>query len=168
MSVTYQTQFGALGRYNKGHVEIIDDDVKHYAFSNCFEVAGNSKPYEKVIVGINQIYVLEAIRAEGDSPWYSCAHDEFALCMDGEFDVHLVKLDAAQQVSDPDKNGAVLVAGSPKGPKMGWMRLKRGHQGLLPKNTAYQFRATKPAVIVLQTCKGDLSLERWSEICQTA
>jgi hypothetical protein len=42
MSVTYQTQFGALGRYNNGHVEIIDDDVEHYAFSNCFEVAGNS------------------------------------------------------------------------------------------------------------------------------
>jgi hypothetical protein len=77
MSVTYQTQFGALGRYNKGHVEIIDDDVEHYAFSNCFEVAGNSKPYEKVIVGINQIYALEAIRAEGDSPWYACTHDEF-------------------------------------------------------------------------------------------
>jgi hypothetical protein len=69
----------------------------------------------------------------------------------GEREVHLVKLDGAQYVSDPDKNGAVLVAGSPKGPKMGWMRLKRGHQGLLPKNTAYQFRATKPTVIVLQT-----------------
>ena len=27
-------------------------------------------------------------------------------------------------------------------------------------------RATRPAVIVLQTCKGDLSIERWAEICQ--
>ena len=51
---------------------------------------------------------------------------------------------------------------------MGWMRLRRGHQALLPKNTAYRFRSAKPGVIVLQTCKGDLSIERWAEICQTA
>ena len=25
-----------------------------------------------------------------------------------------------------------------------------------------------PGVVVLQTCKGDLSVERWAEICQTA
>jgi hypothetical protein len=51
---------------------------------------------------------------------------------------------------------------------MGWMKIKRGHQALLPKNTAYQFRAAKPAVLVQQTCKGDLSIERWAEICQVA
>jgi len=51
---------------------------------------------------------------------------------------------------------------------MGWMKLKRGHQALLPKNSAYRFKAGKPAVVVLQTCKGDLSIERWAEICQTA
>ena len=34
------------------------------------------------------------------------------------------------------KNGAVLVKGAPKGPKMGWMRLGRGHQGLLPRDRA--------------------------------
>ena len=48
------------------------------------------------------------------------------------------------------------------------MKLKRGHQGMLPKNTAYQFRIVHPAVVVLQTCKGDLSVEKWSEICQMA
>ena len=51
----------------------------NYAFSNCFEIASKAKPYEKVVFGQNQIYVLEAIRAEGSSPWYTCAHDEFAL-----------------------------------------------------------------------------------------
>ena len=51
---------------------------------------------------------------------------------------------------------------------MGWMKLGRGHQALLPKNSAYRFKAEKPAVVVLQTCKGDLSIERWAEICQTA
>ena len=30
-----------------------------------------------------------------------------------------------------------------------------------------EFRSAKPAVVVLQTCKGDLSIERWAEICQT-
>jgi len=57
--------------------------------------------------------------------------------------------------------------GEPRGRKMGWIKLKRGHQALLPANSAYQFRSAKPAVVVLQTCKGDLSIERWAEICQT-
>jgi hypothetical protein len=52
---------------------------------------------------------------------------------------------------------------------MGWMKLSRGHQGLLPKHTAYQFRTPgEPGVIVLQTCKGDLSIEKWADICQTS
>jgi len=164
----YKTSFGSLEHYEKGGVQVIDDDVKHYAFSNCFEIASKSKPYEKVVFGQNQIYVLETLRAEGSSPWYTCAHDEFALVMDGEVDVHLVKLEAAQAVPDTEHNGAVRVEGEPRGKKMGWMRLTRGHQGLLPKNTAYQFRSARPGVIVLQTCKGDLSIERWAEICQTA
>lgn len=165
---TYTTRFGSLAAYEKGGVQNIADDVRHYAFSNCFEIASKSKPYEKVVFGQNQIYVLEAIRAEGNSPWYTCAHDEFTLCMDGEVDIHLVKLDAEQTVPDTEHNGAVLLKGEPRGPKMGWMRIARGHQAMLPKNTAYQFRAAKPAVLVQQTCKGDLSIERWAEICQTA
>jgi hypothetical protein len=164
----YQTRFGSFKNYEKGHVEIIDDDVRHYAFSNCFEIANKSRPYEKVVFGQNQIYVLETLRAEGSSPWYTCAHDEFALVMDGEVEVHLVKLDNDQVVADENKNGAVLVKGEPRGAKMGWMKLSRGHQGLLPKNTAYQFRNTgEPAVVVLQTCKGELSVEKWADICQT-
>jgi len=168
MSVTYKTQFGSLDRFDKGGVQAIDDNVKNYAFSNCFEIASKSKPYEKVVFGQNQIYVLECLRADGTSPWYTCAHDEFALVMDGEVEVHLVKLKGEQIVPDTEHNGAVLVKGEPKGTKMGWMKLKRGHQGLLPKNCAYQFKAAKPGVVVLQTCKGDLSIERWAQICQAA
>jgi hypothetical protein len=167
MSTSYQTRFGSLKSYQKGRVEPISDEVKHYAFSNCFEIANASKPYEKVIFGINQIYVLEVMRAEGASPWYTCAHDEFALCMDGEVEIRLVKLDPSQAVADREKNGTVLVKGEPKGAKMGWMRLKRGHQGLLPANCAYQVQAGAPAVLILQTCKGELSIERWGQTCQT-
>jgi hypothetical protein len=167
-NVSYRTQFGAIDSFDKGGVQIIDDDVKHYAFSNCFEIASRAKPYEKVVFGQNQIYVLEALRAEGDSPWYTCAHDEFALSMDGEVEIHLIQLGAEQTVPDVEHNGAVLVRGEPQGRKMGWLKIKRGHQALLPKNTAYQFRSARPAVVILQTCKGDLSVERWADICQTA
>ena len=167
-TTAYETQFGSLARYEKGGVQVIDDDVKHYAFSNCFEIASRARPYERVVFGQNQIYVLEAVRAEGDSPWYTCAHDEFALVMDGEVEVHLVKLGSEQTIPDTEHNGAVLVEGEPRGPKMGWMKLKRGHQALLPKNTAYRLRSSRPGVVIVQTCKGDLSVERWAEICQTA
>ena len=163
----YQTVFGSLSKFEKGGVQNIDDNVKNYAFSNCFEIASKAKPYEKVVFGQNQIYVLETIRAEGTSPWYTCAHDEFALSMDGEVEIHLVKLGPEQTVPDTEHNGAVLVKGEPHGKKMGWMKIKRGHQAMLPKNTAYQFRAAKAAVLVQQTCKGDLSIERWADICQT-
>jgi hypothetical protein len=164
--VQYTTKFGSLESYDKGRVEIINDNVKNYAFSNCFEIASKSQPYEKVVFGINQIYVLEVIRAEGESPWYSCAHDEFALCMDKEVEIQLVKPDQLL-IPDSERNGAMLLAGQPKGRKMGWIRLKRGHQALLPANAAYKFKADKPAVIILQTCKGELSVEKWTDICQS-
>ncbi len=166
MESQYQTVFGSLQKYEQGRVEPINDDVKSYAFSNVFAICSKSKPYERVVFAINQIYVLEAIRAEGVSPWYTCAHDEFALCMDNEFEVHLVKLEQPA-ITDAEKTGAIALAGEPSGKKMGWMKLKRGHQALLPANCAYQFRTARPAVVVLQTCKGDLSVERWAEICQT-
>ncbi|HEY8355919.1 MAG TPA: hydroxyquinol 1,2-dioxygenase [Ramlibacter sp.] len=167
MAVAYQTRFGSLASFEKGRVEPITDDVKNYAFSNCFEIASKSKPYERVVFGQNQIYVMEVARAEGESPWYTCAHDEFALCMDGEVEVHLVQLDAKQQVPDAEHNGAVLVEGAPVGARMGWMKLRRGHQGMLPRNCAYQFRSAQPGVLVIQTCKGQVSVEKWAEICQT-
>ncbi len=88
----FTTKFGSLDDYEKGHVEVIDDEPHHYAFSNVFEVASRSRPYEKVAVGKNRQYVLEAIRAEGTSDWRTCAHDEFALVMDGEVRIELAKL----------------------------------------------------------------------------
>jgi hypothetical protein len=170
MTTDYKTRFGSLSDFEKGQVEPITDDVKNYALSNCFEIANTSQAYEKVVFGQNQNYVMEVLRAEGTSPWYTCAHDEFVLSMDGEIEIHLIQLDAAQVVADTEKEGSVLVDGDPLGAKMGWMKLKRGHQGMLPKNAAYQFRSDNPdnpAVLILQTCKGELSIERWEDICQT-
>ena len=39
-----QTQFGSLASYQKGGVEVINDDPKHYVYSNVFEVVGKAKP----------------------------------------------------------------------------------------------------------------------------
>ena len=51
----YTTVFGSLDKYEKGRVEVINDNAKNYAFSNVFEICSKSKPYEKVVMGINQI-----------------------------------------------------------------------------------------------------------------
>ena len=75
----FVTRFGSLDNYEKGHIEIINDKPKHYVFSNVFEVAGKSKPYEKIAVAKNLEYVIEAIRAEGKSGWMAASHDEFCV-----------------------------------------------------------------------------------------
>lgn len=159
----YETKFGSLDQFEKGTIEIIDDDPKRYAFSNMFEVASGAKPYEKVAVGKNMEYVLEVLRAEGTSGWRTCAHDEFALVVDGEVEVRLVKLD--EPLAPEGKDGSIAVDGEPRGRKMGRVIARRGHMALLPAHAAYQFHADAPGVILLQTVKGDDTIERWLEIC---
>ena len=161
----FTTRFGSLDDYEKGRVEVIDDEPHHYAFSNVFETASRSRPYEKVAVGKNRQYVLEAIRAEGTSGWRTCAHDEFALVMDGEVAIELVALD--QPAVAAGKEGSVRLDGEPSGPPMGRIVARRGHMALLPANAAYRMHADSPAAVLLQTIAGDDTVERWAEICQT-
>ena len=163
----HATRFGSLERYEKGGVEVIKDDARNYVFSNIFEVASKAKPYEKVAVGRNIEYVIEAIRAEGTSGWRAAAHDEFALVMDGEVEIRLLKLEDPGAVP-ADTQGSVALAGTPKGGKMGVVRARRGHMTLLPAGAACQFHAATPSVILLQTLVGRDTLERWADICQTA
>lgn len=162
---TYRTVFGSLDKHEKGTIEIINDDAKHYVYSNVFEVVGKAKPYEKTAVAKNLEYVIEAIRAEGRSRWMSCAHDEFVVVLDGEVEVELVKLANAPASSATAKPGTVLLAGEPEGKRMGTIRLKRGHQALLPVGSAYRFNAARPSAMIQQTLKGDLTVEKWGEIC---
>ena len=68
MSV-YTTKLGSLENYEKGYIQIVQGDPTNYAFSNVFEVAAKSKPYEKTVVGMNLKFVVESVRAEGKSPW---------------------------------------------------------------------------------------------------
>jgi hypothetical protein len=95
----------------------------------------------------------------------ACSHDEFAVVMDGEVEVEYVKLDSPDSVAPPGKEGTVQVPGEPKGKRMGSVRLKRGHQTLLPKGAAYRFRASKPSVMIQQTILGPLTVQKWGEIC---
>jgi hypothetical protein len=161
----YVTDFGSLDDYEKGGVEVINDDPRNYAFSNVFEVASQAKPWEKVAVGKNMEYVLEVIRAEGTSPWRAADHDEFALVMDGEVRVELVKLDAP--AVGEGKAGSAALEGEPQGTPMGRITARHGHQVLLPAKAAYRLVAERPAVILLQTIRGDDTVERWAQICQT-
>jgi hypothetical protein len=161
---TVRTKFGSLEKYEKGGIEVINDDPRNYAFSNIFEVASKAEPWEKVAVARNIKYVLEAIRAEGISPWYAASHDESAIVMDGEVEIRLVKPDT--QIVAENHEGTTMLEGNPKGRSMGRISARRGHMALLPKGAAYQFRAARPGVILLQTIKGDLTIERWKDICQ--
>jgi hypothetical protein len=163
--MSFHTAFGSLSSYEKGHLEIINDNPKSYVFSNVFEVASKSSPYEKVAVAKNLEYVVECVRAEGTSSWYAASHDEFCLVMDGDVMVEYVKLDDHAAVAPVGQEGTVAVSGEPKGKRMGSIQLKRGHQALLPRGAAYRFTAARPSVMIWQTIKGPLTVEKWGEIC---
>lgn len=166
--MVYRTRFGSLSDYNKGQVIPVDDDPKNYVFSNMFEVAATSAPYERVAVAKNFEYVIEVARAQGLSDWYTAAHDEFVVCMDGMVEVQLVKLTAPDTVVAPDSFGAHKLKGEPDGRKMGRLVLSRGHQGLLPRGSAYRFHADKGACLMLQTVMGPETVQKWATICQNA
>jgi hypothetical protein len=162
----HTTRFGSLAHYEKGGVEVINDDARNYVFSNIFEVASKARPFEKVAVGKNIEYVIEAIRVEGTSGWRTPGQDEFALVMDGEVEVRLLKLDDPGVVA-PGTAGSIALAGTPAGRTMGVVRARRGHMTLLPVGAAYQFHSAQPGVILLQTLASVDTIQRWSEICQT-
>ena len=160
--MSFVTKIGSLESYDKGSIEL-NDDLRHYAFSNIFEVAGKSQPYERVMVASNLEYCAEVVRAEGASGWYTAPHDEFAIVMDGEIEFTFFQLTDAEQPTH--KAGAGKLAADPQGKRMGRVIARRGHEVLLPKGSAYQFKAAKPSVAIIQTSAGPESVEKWSEIC---
>ncbi|WP_321802777.1 hydroxyquinol 1,2-dioxygenase [Burkholderia sp. BCC1993] len=157
----FHTVFGALDSHTKGEIEITSGSAKHYAFSNVFEIASKSAPYEKVVAGKNLEYVIEVLRTDGQSPWFACAHDEFAIQMDGEVRIEFIKLDNPPATG----RGTVSAGTQPAGREMGYVVLRKGHQALLPAGCAYRFAASKPGVALVQTVLGELSVEKWADIC---
>src|ERR1043165_4967177 len=164
--MTFKTRFGSMAEYQKGGVEVINDNPRHYVFSNVFDVASRSKPWERVAVAKNFEYVIEAARAAGESPPWVARHDEFVLCMDGEVEVELHRIDEPGRVIG-DRDGAHRLDALPPGKRMGKAVLRRGHMALLPRQSAYRLRAAAPAAVVFQTIEGPETICRWAEICQT-
>ena len=163
----FATRFGSLAAFEKGRVEVVDDDPRHYAFSNMFEVASRARPWEQVAVGLNRQYVLEVIRAEGTSDWRICRHDQSALVMDGRVVFELCQPDRDQQ-GPADHDGSVaLPGGTPGGPRMGRVTAGHGHLVLLPAGAAYRMLAEEVGVVLVQTIQGPDTVFRWEEICQT-
>ena len=163
----YTTQFGSLERFKKGGVEPIDDDPKNYVFSNIFDVANRSEPWARVCVAKNLEYVIEACRAAGESPYWAARHDEFVLCMDGEVEVLLHKLNDPDGVIEDDRDGAHRLKALPPAQKMGRIVLRRGHMALLPEGAAYQLKSSQPAAVLFQSIEGPDTNFRWADICQT-
>ena len=164
---SYATDFAAIDEYSRGKITVISkDDPKNYVFSNMLDVAANTRPYERVAVAKNFEYVIESVRAEGTSPWYSAAHDEFVVAMDYPVTVELVKLDDPDSVVDPESEGAHRLPGEPQGRKMGTAKLSRGHMCILPVGAAYRFVSGAPATLMIQTCDGPETQHRWAEFCQ--
>ncbi len=160
--MTFKTRVASLASYEKGSIEV-NDDLRHYAFSNIFEICSKSKPYERVMVVSNLEYAAEAVRAEGASPWYAAPHDEFAIVMDGEIEFTFFQLTDGEKPAH--KAGATRLKGEPKGKRMGRVIARRGHEVLLPTGAAYQMKASRPGVLLIQTSAGPESVEKWSEIC---
>lgn len=160
----YITKFGSLDHYEKGGVEVINDDPRSYAFSNIFEVASQAKAFEKIAVGKNFEYVLEVVRVEGVSEWRLCAHDESALVMSGEVEF---TFRTAGRPPDLPANGSVALSADPAGELMGRVTARCGHLTLLPAGRAYRYAAAKPSVLLVQTIEGVDTQYRWAEICQT-
>jgi hypothetical protein len=161
------TRFASIDDFVKGGVEIIGNDgAPRYLFSNMFEVAKQSRPWERVVVAKNLEFTIECARAEGDSPWFLCSHDETCLVMQGQIDIHFLALAEADVQHNTAPVGAVQLASAPAGTKMGYVSLQRGHLALLPAGAAYQLRPKNLGVVLLQSLAGPQSLQRWAAICQ--
>ena len=81
--------------------------------------------------------------------------------MDGETQIEFVKLDSPPTAGQ----GTIRAAEQPAGRKMGHVVLRKGHQALLPAGCAYRFTARKAGVALVQTMLGELSVEKWADIC---
>lgn len=163
----YHTEFATLNEYSKGSITIIgEDDKKKYVFSNMYEVAAKSPPFDRVAIAKNFEYVIESMRAEGTSAWYTAAHDEFATAMDFPVTIELIKLEDPDALIDPESEGGHKLKGTPAGVKMGTIKLGHGHMALLPVGAAYRFSAESAATVMIQTIDGPETQHRWAEFCE--
>src|SRR6266568_5530660 len=127
--MAYVTRLASLAAYEKGRVDVIDDDPKNYAFSNIFEVASLAQPFEQIAVAKNFEYVLEAVRVEGTSGWRAAAHDQSALVLDGQVEFVFKTLRRGHPLPG---SGSGSVPDEAAESRMGRVAAGRGHLTLLP------------------------------------
>ena len=96
----------------------------------------------------------------------SSSNDEFAVIMEGDIRIELRTIEASIPNPNRDGPGSTTVSPNDLGKKMGVIKLRRGHQALLPQGSAYRFSSESPGVILIQTLCGPLTQEKWSRICQ--
>ena len=65
---SYTTRFGSLDDYQKGEIDIIDDDPTRYAFSNMFEVSAGmrSRGFEGARLNLRQERAILLMHQEVD------------------------------------------------------------------------------------------------------
>ncbi len=107
-----------------------------------------------------------SVKAEGESGWYSTAHDEFVISMDGKVRVDYIKLPDPDALVDPESEGAVSLQGQPDGVNMGYVILGRGHMAMLPVGSAYKFSAAETCTLLIQTIDGAVTQHKWAQFCQ--
>jgi len=163
--MAYETRLASLADYEKGRVDVIDDDPRNYAFSNIFQVASLAKPWEQIAVAKNFEYVLEVVRVEGTSGWRAASHDQSALVLDGQVGFVFKTLRDGQPLPE---SGSGSVPDEAAETLMGRVAAGRGHLTLLPAGRAYRLSSQAPAVVLIQTVEGPDTQFRWAEICQTA
>lgn len=161
-----QTFIASMKTVRPGGLFLPNDDPEHYAFSNLYDVARESRSFERVAVVKNLQYVVEVMKVEGESPWYAASHDEFALVMEGTVTFSFVELAEGDKVAQAEE-GAHRLPARPNGAFVGTVKAGLGNLVLLPTQTAYRLASPSPAVVIFQTIAGPETLERWREICSS-
>lgn len=150
----------SMARYVKGGVDIVDprEHVKRYVYSNVYEIGARAKPYEKLAVAKNGLYVIECIVAEGAMPqWRLQPHDEFLLCLEGEVRVDFI----APRVELPAGGHSEV-----PGEEVGYIIVREGNLCLLPKGMAYKLSAGRRSLLLLQAKQSEDTVFAWEEICE--
>jgi hypothetical protein len=162
---TNKTVFASMEHYQKGGVDVIEGDVKHYVFSNLFEVAKKSMPFEKIVVAKNIEYVVEVVKSLNSSQYYINGHDEFMLVMQGTIEVEIFS--PVNSFKSFPEQGAEIIDGQSVNRRIGKITASRGHLLLLPEKHIYKIYSKGEGVFLLQTILGKHSIEKWSDICLT-
>ncbi|MDI7048309.1 hydroxyquinol 1,2-dioxygenase, partial [Escherichia coli] len=61
--------------------------------------------------------------------------------------------------------GTIHAGEAPAGRAMGHVVLRKGQQAMVPAGCAYRFSARQAGVAIVQTMLGELSVQKWADVC---